>query len=248
MNPHPAQLTGEEPTRPRPDTALRFGGLTTVDAASAAIVASSARQNERFRSFSELAAVYTEGVDFSRTAVVRRSPFAVVAPHGGNIEPGTSEFARMLADGLTSFYAFESRLPEANQDVHLTSARFDDPLCLDVVSISRIVITVHGCRGDYEGVFIGGRDARLGNQILGALKRNDIPAARDIVHPGMDALNICNRGGSHAGVQIEITRGTRQPFIDDRHRHNPDPFCNSLPYGLRAVRIIRDIIAEASGL
>ena len=39
----------------------------------------------------------------------RKATIAVIAPHGGKIEPGTSEIARKIAGADYSFYSFEGR-------------------------------------------------------------------------------------------------------------------------------------------
>ena len=51
-----------------------------------------------------------------------------------------------------------------NADLHITSTRFDEPMCLTVLSHSRIVVTLHDehSEEDGEGVFVGGLDAVLG--------------------------------------------------------------------------------------
>lgn len=41
----------------------------------------------------------------------RRAPVAIIAPHGGSIEPGTSEIAATIAGDSQSFYAFEALRP-----------------------------------------------------------------------------------------------------------------------------------------
>jgi phage replication-related protein YjqB (UPF0714/DUF867 family) len=64
---------------------------------------------DKYFTFAELAA----GEDPSAYRIVsmpRGSAVAIIAPHGGNIEPGTSELARAVAGQELSLYLFEGRL------------------------------------------------------------------------------------------------------------------------------------------
>ena len=62
-----------------------------------------------------------------------RSDVAVVAIHGGKIEPGTSELARAVARDDHPFYLFEGLKPQGNRDLHISSGRFDDPVLTDSI-------------------------------------------------------------------------------------------------------------------
>ena len=53
------------------------------------------------------------------------SGFAVIAPHGGRIEHGTSQIADAIAGDEHSFYAFEG-LKDLSHDLHISSNRFDE--------------------------------------------------------------------------------------------------------------------------
>jgi phage replication-related protein YjqB (UPF0714/DUF867 family) len=63
----------------------------------------------------------------------RKARIAIIAPHGGKIEPGTSEIARKIAGADFSFYAFEGRKKQHNKSLHITSTRFDEPICLALI-------------------------------------------------------------------------------------------------------------------
>jgi phage replication-related protein YjqB (UPF0714/DUF867 family) len=67
-----------------------------------------------------------------------------VAPHGGGIEPGTSELADAIAGSDLSFYTFEGLKSSGNTDLHITSTRFDEPMCLTLLASSSVVVTLHG--------------------------------------------------------------------------------------------------------
>ena len=119
---------------------------------------------DKYKNFEELAANEQEGSDFQVRFRTRRGPMAVIAPHGGGIEPGTSELADAIANADLSFYAFEGIKKAANRVLHITSGRFDD--------------------------------------------KN----------------NICNRGQSGKGVQLELSHGLRALLfrtLDKSGRQHP---------------------------
>ena len=99
---------------------------------------------DKYPNFATLARHERSGIDY-RVLVRRARPaFDIIAPHGGGIEPGTSEIADAIAGEKYSFYAFEGLKPSGNADLHLTSTRFDEPLCLAVLGDSSLALTVHG--------------------------------------------------------------------------------------------------------
>ena len=52
---------------------------------------------DQYENFEELSQNETVGVDFRILARRARAAFDIVAPHGGGIEPGTSEIADAIA-------------------------------------------------------------------------------------------------------------------------------------------------------
>jgi phage replication-related protein YjqB (UPF0714/DUF867 family) len=162
--------------------------------------------------YADLAAAHVEGADFQ--VHVRRSPkspIAILAPHGGAIEAGTSEFARAVAGADFNLYLFEGLCGTADYAaLHLTSHRFDEPRCLALLSDCDHVIAIHGCRGDAPQALLGGLDRRLKGRIGAAIAASGIEA-RLAGHPyrAVHPKNICNRGRRGAGVQVELTTGLR---------------------------------------
>jgi phage replication-related protein YjqB (UPF0714/DUF867 family) len=153
-----------------------------------------------------------EGADFKVHIECRpRSRVAILAPHGGAIEEGTSGIARALAGPQFNLYLFEGLRASGNYAaLHLTSHRFDEPRCLTLLEGCDHVIAVHGCRGDVPQALLGGLDGGLKRRIGAAIVAAGIPARLgghryQAVHPH----NICNRGRRGAGVQIELTTALR---------------------------------------
>lgn len=170
---------------------------------------------DKYRSFEQLMSLERENVDFRILCRARGSDTVIVAPHGGAIEPGTSEIADAVAGEDLSFYAFEGLKSNHNGDLHITSSRFDEPRCIALLESSVRVVTIHGEASDSEIVYLGGCDTATGVRIENFLKARRF-AVRSHPNPelrGRDTSNICNRGQSGAGVQIEIARGLRRCFF-----------------------------------
>jgi phage replication-related protein YjqB (UPF0714/DUF867 family) len=177
---------------------------------------------DKYSSFNELSENETAGVDYRILLRQASEGFAIVAPHGGGIEPGTSEIADAIAGEEFSMYSFEALKSSGNTDLHITSTRFDEPMCLTVIGRSNIVVTIHGeeTEGGGEGVFVGGLNHILGTSLGAALtaKGFDIRTHSDPKLQGLEAKNLCNRGTSGEGVQFELSRSVRQGMFSSLSR------------------------------
>ena len=166
---------------------------------------------DRYPNFATLAANEDEGADYRVCFRLTDSPIAVIAPHGGGIEAGTSELAEAVAGREHSFYAFEGMRGHENVELHITSTRFDEPRGLQVVGRSDIVVAIHGRDSDDAVVFLGGLHGELMEHLAVALEHAGFRTARHDQpgYAGTDPDNICNRGRSGRGVQLELPRGLR---------------------------------------
>jgi phage replication-related protein YjqB (UPF0714/DUF867 family) len=180
-----------------------------------------------YRNFAELSEAEREEIDFRIFTVKRReSSTVIVAPHGGAVEPGTSEVAKEVANNDLSLAIFEGIKPKDNKRLHITSTNFDEPRCVKLVQESDTVVTIHGEGSDELSVFLGGRDDELGARLKSVLERHGY-AVKTHGNPdlhGLAAANICNRGRHGAGVQIELSSGLRQTFfqsLTDKGRKKP---------------------------
>jgi phage replication-related protein YjqB (UPF0714/DUF867 family) len=155
------------------------------------------------------------GRDFRVRSWQREGGTAVVALHGGRIEPGTSEIAEAIAGPDFSFYAFEGAKARHNGRLHITSTCFDEPRCLNLVANAERVVTIHGEDSRDKIVFLGGRDADALTRLRGTLERREfcVRIHRSPGLRGLDELNICNRGTRRAGIQLELSRGLRRSFF-----------------------------------
>lgn len=178
------------------------------------------RSRDKYRNFAELIAAEREGHDYKRIAVRRDSMVAVIAPHGGGIESGTSELATALAGAEFSLYCFEGLKRAGNyESLHITSTNFDDPVCLQIIEQSNFVLAVHGCEGREKVVFVGGRNDRMKCNVIEALRGSGLEAVEDLTnHSGREVNNICNKGCVDGGVQLEISKGLRQSMFEGLSR------------------------------
>ncbi len=167
-----------------------------------------------YKSFGELSASEREGISFRRTVVKRRSRIAILAPHGGGIEPGTSEIVYALAGFRFSYYTFEGLKPQGNEILHITSILFDEPQCLQLVQFSDVAIAIHGCEGEEKIIHVGGLHVGLKTRLTQALANDGFDARlAEVNYSGSQAQNICNRGRLHQGVQLELSVGLRRAMF-----------------------------------
>lgn len=169
---------------------------------------------DTYNSFADLAAVEKEGSDFHIVVQEGRTGVTIVAPHAGRIERHTSTIAKAIAGDDHGLYLFEGSKTNRNGDLHITSERFDEPRCLDLVRRSKLAVGVHGAAGAEPFVIIGGRNERAKQLMLEVLRRF---GATDIGKPhllGRSQENICNRALT-GGVQLEISAALRDKLAGD---------------------------------
>jgi phage replication-related protein YjqB (UPF0714/DUF867 family) len=186
----------------------------------------------KYASFGELAQHESLGRDFCVRRVERPgSRVAILAPHGGKIEEGTSEIAALIAGADHSLFCFEGlKSYGGNRDLHITSHCFDHPDCLDMAACRDIIVSVHGCRG-HARIFIGGLDVDLSGRLsIGLAAEGYVVVSEGHSYPGRHPFNICNRGLRKKGAQLEITYDLRAP---EHHA--------------RIARAVRSAIADFSG-
>jgi phage replication-related protein YjqB (UPF0714/DUF867 family) len=184
---------------------------------------------DRYSSFAELAASEQIDVDYRIRIEDRGTSIIVIAPHGGHIEPGTSQIAAAIANAELSLYAFEGVRPgRPHGDLHITSTNFDEPNALNLVRRTQTAIAIHG-RRDKEGpsVWVGGLATFLRDKLVSALNSAGFDATIAKGHlAARDARDICNRGMSGAGVQFELARTLRGQLTADTHMMRA--FCNAI--------------------
>lgn len=173
-----------------------------------------------YKSFKELVHCEVEGQDYRIRIELRDPRILIMAPHGGGIEPSTEMIAEAIAGADYSFYSFEGLKANGNGVFHIESHLFDEPLALQAVGKAEVVITLHGQIDQKDGfVMIGGLHDNLRLRIKQQLERvgfeTRLPTEGLM---GMDPQNICNRGKSKQGVQLEVSRKTRDLLRMDKDR------------------------------
>lgn len=182
---------------------------------------------DRYRTFDDLAANQRLGIDYDIRVVDRGTQVAILAPHGGRIEPHTSEICEAIARNDLSFYIFEALKDGPHSDFHITSHRFDEPIAIDLLGRTKTAIAIHGRRNDgTEAVWIGGRAVALRDAIGASLRDAGFMSAFNEKLPGVDPANICNRTLSGEGVQLELPRSLRNRLI--RNACALQKFCEAL--------------------
>lgn len=171
---------------------------------------------DKYGSFLELDSAEPAG-SYRLDFINRESTVSIIAPHAGKIEPGTSEVCRAIAQRDLSYYLFEGCKSSNNTDLHITSTRFDEPNGLDIAKSSRAVLAIHGQAGEVEFVNVGGRDTALGDSIIKKLNEFGYRVERQsaVALRGLDLNNICNRGQTGSGVQLEISRVLRNKLLNN---------------------------------
>jgi len=172
----------------------------------------------------------------------------LVAPHGGGIEPGTSELLRTISDlGAWAWYEFAGFLPISNQEaLHIASTLFDEPILLTLLPRTNFVLTLHGAQGTAEAVaYVGGRwdagRATITAMINAATATHGIHAMEAPAQfAGREPSNLTNRGKLGHGIQLEFSRGARNLLFP--------PDCSREARGRRSRRLTALARAIDTGL
>ncbi len=170
---------------------------------------------DKYKNFLELKQYEKEGVDYEIKIRNGRSGIAVIAPHGGGIEPGTVDIADGVAGSKHTFYCFKGIKEKGNSDLHITSDKFDEPHGIRIAEESERVLTIHGCRDINEVIYIGGNDLELKSQLLYEIEKAGF-VAEESMRPNLQGTkpgNICNRGNRRKGGQIEISESLRKKMF-----------------------------------
>ncbi|EHQ90572.1 poly-gamma-glutamate hydrolase family protein [Desulfosporosinus youngiae] len=172
---------------------------------------------DTYLNFQELNLHEQEGRDYQIKTSDNWHSVLIIAPHGGNIEPYTSEIAQWIAGDDFAWYAFEGIKDAGVRKLHITSHNFDEPSLLKGLRRAQIVLTIHGLKNSIdEFIMIGGLDLTLGNELRIALQRSSFQVKEsEQKYSGVRATNICNRGCTGKGVQLEISFALRKRIVQD---------------------------------
>jgi phage replication-related protein YjqB (UPF0714/DUF867 family) len=198
----------------------------------------------KYATYEELERQQREGIDYRIHIQEGNSGIAIVAPHGGGIELGTMEIAKEVAGIEHTFYGFEGIKATDNSHLHITSKAFDEPRLTSLVNKEEIVLSVHGCEGEEEVVYVGGLHKALKQKIHTLLSHAGfrVRVSRNPKMGGKSPLNICNRGRAGAGVQLEISKGLRRQMFLDLETYKGRDIKSDVFH--QFVSVLRDAIAK----
>ena len=179
----------------------------------------SVKPTDYYRSMTDLLKDTQEGKDWTKENTNRHSNVLIFAPHGGNIEKGTTELTKAIANkGNYDYYAFNGTRNKNNSQLHVTSTNYNDPDLINRNYNKDISISVHGA-GQSQGkntVLIGGRDEKLIQLISKELSTFKFNVQRSLGHlAGIDTNNVVNYNKKGQGVQLELTPDLRKSFFSN---------------------------------
>ncbi|MDU0451269.1 poly-gamma-glutamate hydrolase family protein [Staphylococcus chromogenes] len=196
-------------------SALLIFGVIGANMAYLTYFSTPSRADDHYESMKALMKATKEGEDWKIRTKDETNATVIVAPHGGGIEPGTTEIAEDIADKSQSgFYTFEGLRRANNSELHVTSVNYDEPKAQKMVGQSQRTVTVHRTSRDEADVYIGGRDTKLKQIITEKLLDNGFKVKQgtgSIAGEGVN--NITNMNQRQAGVQLEISSKTIQRFF-----------------------------------
>ncbi|WP_137992637.1 poly-gamma-glutamate hydrolase family protein [Streptomyces vilmorinianum] len=142
---------------------------------------------------------------------------AIIAPHGGGIEAGTSELCLTLAGysrvGAGTDPVADTAVPQrdywmfeglaSSSSLHVTSTHCDDPAALAVCGANMYAVSLHGFAPDAgtpaKQILIGGRDTRLMRNLGAAFAKYGLTT-----------------GNSNAALDVTVTiAGVNSPLNGD---------------------------------
>ena len=178
---------------------------------------------DSYSNFRELQSYERNGLDYRINVSRNWHQVLIIAPHGGKIEYYTSQIAKWIAKEEFAWYSFEGTKEGDNRKLHITSHNFDEPTVLQALQKAQTVLTIHGQKNAIdEFLMIGGLDSTFGTELRDALQHNRfIVKESEQGYRGERATNICNRGCTGKGVQLEISFALRKRIFQDtecRHR------------------------------
>ena len=179
----------------------------------------------KYKNFAQMRRHEKEGTDFQIKWRKTDSTYAIVAPHGGWIEPGTGELADAIAGQDHNYYCFKGIKRKNNTSLHLASDHFDEPEAIALLSTVRTVITLHGCKDERSITHIGGSNKELITKIDTSLTENGFLTNTEprSYLSGEKKSNLCNRGQTGQGVQLELSHTLRSQLLSADKKN-----CNNL--------------------
>ncbi|KRU17045.1 MULTISPECIES: poly-gamma-glutamate hydrolase family protein [Bacillus] len=176
---------------------------------------------DTYQNYEELSAHERKGIDYQILHERKGDQLLVLSPHAGGIESGVSELVHEISSDY-SMYLFEGLKVKGNHVLHITSTRFDEPLCLSEVHTHHYTFALHGY-GETEELqtLVGGTDRERATETVKRLTQNGFQAlllAESDRFSGTHPDNINNKCLTGKSVQLEISQAQRRAFFQDFRR------------------------------
>jgi len=165
----------------------------------------------------------------------------ILAPHGGGIEPGTSELCLAVAGyhpanlpqippaGVTyDYWMLEGLRDRDNAGLHVTSIGCDDGVAVSLCAGSLNALALHGFRPEPpdmsetdQVVLVGGCNTTLRGYLVEGLCKADFDARDAGGHGELDGTakcNIVNRTLLGMGAQLELSTPLRDAMFTEHSR------------------------------
>jgi phage replication-related protein YjqB (UPF0714/DUF867 family) len=175
----------------------------------------------------------------ARTGEVPKT--VIIAPHGGGIEPGTSELCLAVAGyhpatlpevppaGVTyDYWMFEGVRASGNAPLHVPSTGCDDGMAVSLCAGALNALSLHGFEPkppqlppDEKVVLVGGTNGVLGQLLLDGFEPTVIKAQTAGGFGelnGDNPANIVNRTLTGTGVQLELSEPLRDTMFGENTR------------------------------
>ena len=173
--------------------------------------------SDRFKSMTELMDLTEENTDWIINTIERNSNVIITAIHGGAIEPATTELAELTAEkGGFDYFTFKAIRTKANAELHVTSRNYDEPKLMKMIANNPYAIAIHGCKGEDETIYMGGKDEQLMDAMTEEFEKLGIDVRQAPSHmSGAHDDNIINCCKTEKGVQLELTSGIRKKLFEN---------------------------------
>jgi phage replication-related protein YjqB (UPF0714/DUF867 family) len=165
----------------------------------------------------------------------------ILAPHGGGIEPGTSELCLAVAGyhpanlpqippaGVTyDYWMLEGVRERDNAELHVTAVGCDDGVAVSLCAGSLNALALHGFQPgppdmseDDQVVLVGGGNTILKDYLLEGLRRAKFDARDADLHGELNGdatCNIVNRTLLGMGAQLELSTPLRDAMFAEHSR------------------------------
>jgi len=209
-----------------------------------------ADERVKYSSYAQMARSEKRDIDFKVVYRHGSKSFLIAAPHGGGIEPGSSELADAIAGDTYGFYSFYG-LKKDPSALYLPSTGFDEPELMRVTKNYSATISVHVIEGSDSLIYIGGSNRQLADAIAGALgAKGYLVKVPPTFSSAFSSSNFINRSVP-GGVQIEITSALvggmfRGPVSSERIRTDKTRRTAEFSRFVDAVRLVLDRSAGRS--